>query len=81
MSKVLASFLVISFVSMSAFGGCTKERPLKVFVLAGTSNMLSGTAKIDKVPEDLRQPLKEVLVYAELGAAPNGANACLRARS
>jgi hypothetical protein len=35
---------------------------LKVFVLAGTSNMLGAPAKIDKLPEELRQPLKDVLV-------------------
>jgi hypothetical protein len=70
MSKVLASFLTISLVSMSAVGGETKDRPLKVFVLAGTSNMLGASAKIDKIPEDLRAPLKEVLVYQKGGWTP-----------
>jgi carbohydrate esterase-like sialic acid-specific acetylesterase len=39
------------------------ERPLKVFVLAGTSNMLGGPAKIENLPDDLREPLAEVLTY------------------
>src|SRR5687767_8199503 len=38
-------------------------RPLKVFVLAGTSNMLGGPAKIEVLPDDLREPLAEVLTY------------------
>ena len=63
MHKVPTFFLAISLLSMLAFGGETKERPLKVFVLAGTSNMLGAPAKLDKVPEDLRQRMKEVLVY------------------
>src|SRR5262245_33944270 len=43
--------------------GAAKERPLKVFVLAGTSNMLGRTAKASDLPDDLRKPLKDVLVY------------------
>ncbi len=70
MSKVLAALLALSLVSPAASGGGAKERPLKVFVLAGTSNMLGAAAKIDKVPEDLRQPLKEVLVYQKGEWAP-----------
>lgn len=38
------------------------QRPLKVFVLAGTSNMLGGNAKIENLPDDLREPLADVLV-------------------
>jgi hypothetical protein len=37
-------------------------RPLKVFVLAGTSNMLGGPAKIENLPDDLHAPLTDVLV-------------------
>ncbi len=40
-----------------------KQPPLKVFVLAGTSNMSGINAKIDKLPDDLRKPLKDVLVW------------------
>ena len=38
-------------------------RPFKVFVLAGTSNMLGGNAKIENLPDDLREPLTDVLAY------------------
>jgi len=38
------------------------ERPLKVFVLAGTSNMLGRNAKVENLPEDLRGTLADVLV-------------------
>lgn len=70
MSKVFArpAFLFL-LVSMSA-SGADKERPLKVFVLVGTSNMLGAPAKIDKLPDDLRQPLKDVLVYQKGDWAP-----------
>lgn len=37
--------------------------PLTVFVLAGTSNMLGGPAKVENLPDDLRGPLAEVLTY------------------
>jgi hypothetical protein len=57
---VFVSCLLL-FVGTSAADDA--KRPLKVFVLAGTSNMLGAAAKIDKVPDDLRQPLKDVLVY------------------
>jgi len=63
MNKVFVLFLSVWFVGLAAFGGDTKERPLKVFVLAGTSNMLGAPAKADKLPDDLRQPMKDVLVY------------------
>jgi hypothetical protein len=63
MSKFLAPILfLILLVTLPATAG-ERERPLKVFVLAGTSNMLGAPAKIDKLPDDLRQPLKDVLVY------------------
>jgi hypothetical protein len=63
MSKIFApTLLLILLVGVSASSG-EKERPLKVFVLAGTSNMLGAPAKIDKLPDDLHQPLKDVLVH------------------
>ncbi len=62
MRSVIACIFLIMLTSVSASGGA-KDRPLKVFVLAGTSNMLGATAKVEKLPDDLRQPLKEVLVY------------------
>lgn len=70
MSKVFALTLLLSLsFDVSASGGAP-ERPLKVFVLAGTSNMLGAAAKIDKLPDDLRQPLKDVLVYQKGAWAP-----------
>jgi len=60
MSKFLAPMLLL-LIGVSA-PGQDKERPLKVFVLAGTSNMLGAPAKVENLPEDLRQPLKDVLV-------------------
>jgi hypothetical protein len=62
MSKVLPPTLLLLLLIGAPAPGEEKERPLKVFVLAGTSNMLGAVAKIDNVPEDLRQPLKDVLI-------------------
>ncbi len=56
---VLALFGVPSQASLQAAD--EGARPLKVFVLAGTSNMLSAPAKIDNLPDDLREPVAEVL--------------------
>lgn len=47
-----------------------KQPPLKVFVLAGTSNMLGSNAKIENVPEDLRGPIDEVLMVYKGKWAP-----------
>lgn len=70
MSKVFApTVLLILVVATSASGG-DNERPLKVFVLAGTSNMLGAPAKIDNLPDDLRQPLKDVLVIRRGSGRP-----------
>jgi len=38
------------------------QQPLKIFVLAGTSNMLGANAKPEDLPEELRGPLANVLV-------------------
>lgn len=62
MSKVVAPALSLLVLAGLAAAGGAEERPLKVFVLAGTSNMLGAPAKVDKLPEELRQPVKEVLV-------------------
>lgn len=70
MRKVFVpELLLLLLVGMSASAE-EKDRPLKVFVLAGTSNMLGAPAKIENVPEDLRQPLKDVLVYQKGDWAP-----------
>ncbi len=58
--------LVLSAVSSRALlqaGDDAAVRPLKVFVLAGTSNMLGAPAKVENLPADLREPLAEVLTY------------------
>ncbi len=44
-------------------GDDAAARPLKVFVLAGTSNMLGSPAKVEDLPDDLRKPLAEVLTF------------------
>ena len=70
MRKALAlTWLLMLLVGMSA-SSRAQERPLKVFVLAGTSNMLGAAAKIDKLPDDLRRPLNDVLVYQNGDWAP-----------
>jgi hypothetical protein len=70
MNKALATALLFSMcVGVSAVGEAG-EQPLRVFVLAGTSNMLGAPAKVDKLPEDLHQPLKDVLVYQKGEWAP-----------
>src|SRR4051812_39931933 len=38
-------------------------QPLKVFILAGTSNMLGGPAKVESLPDDLRELSADVLTY------------------
>jgi hypothetical protein len=63
MSKVFAPTLLSILLVGTSAAGEEKERPLKVFVLAGTSNMLGAPARIDRLPDNLRQPLKEILVY------------------
>lgn len=62
--------VVIAFVLSGAPGRALLHaddgaavRPLKVFVLAGTSNMLGAPAKVENLPDDLREPLAEVLTY------------------
>jgi hypothetical protein len=62
MSKVFASSLLLLFVVGLPVFGEAKDKPLKVFVLAGTSNMLGAPAKLDKLPVELRRPFKDVLV-------------------
>jgi hypothetical protein len=63
MSKVFVPTLLLALLLGASGLGEEKERPLKVFVLAGTSNMLGAPAKVENLPEDLRQPIKDVLVY------------------
>lgn len=70
MSKVFAPTLLLVMVVGASVSGGDNERPLKVFALAGTSNMLGAPAKIDNLPDDLRQPLDDVLVYQKGEWAP-----------
>jgi len=59
-----ATFLLLgpSVVGPSVAAGAD-ERPLRVFILAGTSNMLGSNAKPEDLPDDLKQPLAEVLIF------------------
>jgi hypothetical protein len=52
---------VILIIGMSSWA-LAQESPLKVFVLAGQSNM-HGAGASDELPANLRQPSKDVLVY------------------
>ena len=63
MKRTLATTVGLILAIVGPASGQDKERPLKVFVLAGTSNMLGAPAKIENLPEDLRQPLQEVLIH------------------
>lgn len=47
--------------SRPAVGGT----PLKVFVLIGTSNMMGFGANVGQLPQELRQPQKDVFVYQD----------------
>jgi hypothetical protein len=63
MNKVFAATVLSILVVGLSSSGQEQGRPLKVFVLAGTSNMLGAPAKIENLPEELRQPLKDVLIH------------------
>lgn len=69
-----ASFLfVIAAALFSALSNAplqADERPLTVFVLAGTSNMLGSPAKLDNLPQELREPLPDVLAFQKGEWAP-----------
>src|SRR5687767_15068223 len=56
---LIASLLLAAIASSAR----AEDPPLKVFVLAGTSNMLGANAKIDDLPEELREPQKNILIY------------------
>jgi len=62
MKQLLAPVLLLLLVAGISLTAASQE-PLKVFVLAGTSNMLGATAKIGDLPEELREPQKDILVY------------------
>jgi hypothetical protein len=65
MRNMLPLALPLLVVAATYSAGRAEERPLKVFVLAGTSNMHGSPARISDLPENIRQPLKEVLVYQD----------------
>src|SRR5262245_22867222 len=64
-SHTIVLHLLLAFLAAEAWAtdDAAAVRPLKVFVLAGTSNMLGAPAKIENLPEDLREPSTEVLTY------------------
>ena len=58
-------FLVSLFVVGVMFSGIAlaKERPLKVFILAGQSNMVGAAANVSDLPEDLKGDQKMALFF------------------
>jgi hypothetical protein len=74
--KTNSALALLGFMSAAAsLLGCTlvgpsvaaaaDEKPLKVFILAGTSNMLGRTTKPEDLPDDLQKPLADVLAYRD----------------
>ncbi len=63
MNRILIPILSLILVGGMASKATAEEPPLKVFVFAGTSNLSSGSTA--ELPDDLRQPQKDVLVYQE----------------
>lgn len=62
---------LLSILLLAAPGWCgAAEGPLKVFVLGGTSNMRGRPAKVENLPDDLKDTLTEVLVFQEGTWAP-----------
>lgn len=62
MKRVTATILSLTLVSGLAANASAAEKPLKVFVLAGQSNMFGFGARVGELPADLKQP-KDVLCY------------------
>ena len=60
---LVALLLVGPSIIGPSLAKAAEERPLKVFVLAGTSNMLGRSAKPEDLPDDLQKPLTDVLDY------------------
>lgn len=63
MKSTLTGLLLWSVLAGMSASVVAEERPLKVFVLAGTSNMHGRNARIDDLPEDLRRPRQDILVH------------------
>jgi hypothetical protein len=61
--KSMMTILIMILILGAAALPAADEPPLKVFLLVGTSNMHGKPAMIDKLPEDLRQPRKDLLGY------------------
>ena len=61
-SHFTQTLLLILVFSLSV-SAVAEDRPLKAFVLAGTSNMHGGNARMNDLSDDLRPPQKEVLIY------------------
>ena len=60
----LAGFLAVGFVPLVAAGAAPASRPLKVFILAGQSNMV-GWGDSTKLPDDARQGSERVLMFED----------------
>ncbi len=65
MKKAIAPVLIFLLHAGLNTAHGADERPLKVFVLAGTSNMLGAAAKVENLPDDLKEPLKDVLAVQQ----------------
>jgi hypothetical protein len=59
--KSMMNIFPVLFALSGAPLPAAEAPPLKVFVLVGTSNMHGRAASVDKLPEDLREPRKELL--------------------
>ncbi|MFA4943782.1 MAG: sialate O-acetylesterase [Lentisphaeria bacterium] len=61
-TSLFSTCIVITLaLAMFPSAAQAEEHPLKVFVFAGTSNLGSGT--VSELPNDLKQPQKDVLVW------------------
>jgi hypothetical protein len=59
--KILVSLFVVGVMISGV--ALAKERPLKVFILAGQSNMVGAAANISELPEDLKGDQKIALFF------------------
>ena len=59
--KILVSLFVVGV--MLSGTALAKERPLKVFILAGQSNMVGAAANVSDLPEDLKGDQKMALFF------------------
>jgi len=61
--SISVATLLLVLIAWGGSAARAQEPPLKVLVLAGTSNLTGSGARIAELPDDLKQPQKDVLVY------------------